>query len=187
MHLRSILFDTYLTLAQAKRFAVKLFVSIYRKLIDTPYQPLAVYKVMRYAIDTDNETDVTEDFLGGKCIAPPNGEVNEFRIQWLGRKYRFVTDLPNNYPSVSHCMNVPQLDQMAVKAVLLNPVEGLHEDVLDRVHKFNGPCFDRFGLKFSMRRMFIHDELDEATKLMVITRYGDIFSFGPDDVFDLKK
>jgi hypothetical protein len=120
-------------------------------------------------------------------ITVAEDEILEFRLQWLGRKYRFVSAKPNAYPSVSHCMKAPSLDQLIVKAVLINASEGVFEDVLKRVNKFNGPCYDRFGETIKVNQMFAHDDLDAASKLMVITRTGDMFAFEPTDVFDLKK
>jgi len=183
-----VLVDGYVYFIRAQRLVLQVLSSFYRKLIGTPYQPMVVYKVIKFkTVPDDNEIDVTNTFLNGERIALSADEVLEFRVQWLGRKYRFVSTNANTYPSVSHCMSDPRMDQMIVKAVLLNATEGLYEDVLERVKKFNGPAYDRFGESIRMKWMFIHDDLEPSTKLMVITRTGNIFSFGPNDVFDLKK
>ena len=163
--------------------------SIYKKTIGTPLQPLIVYKVVRYEknySDVPEETDVTELYLNGKPLHKENTFI-EFRIEWLSKKYRFVSNEDDVYPSVNHCIQKPKNENLIVSATLFNSVDSVYEDVLDRVQKFNGPCYDGFRVKVLMKQMFMNDDIHQHMKLMVITRNGKSHLFGMEDEFDLNK
>lgn len=170
-----------------KRVLQSILGSLYKRTVGIPLQPLHVYKVVRYNEDEDTETDETIRFLNGRPIILPKNEYLEFRVQWLNKKYRYLTSEMFDYPCISNCVKAPQFHQMAIQATLFNHKDGLYEDVLDRIRKFQGPCYDQFDRTIVMKQMFMNDDLDEDMKLMVVTRCGEIHTYGIKDAFDLKK
>ena len=174
---------------QSKVNFIKNFIkSIYTRLIGSPFQPLNVYKVIRYALDSEDAKDVTDVFLSGCVIPYAVNEYLEFRVTWLHAKYRYIvsTDQPE-YPCFIHFVSNDVKKRWIVKAVLMNPTENICEDVISRVSKFNGPNQDTFQKKILVNQMFKNDEMLPDMKLMVITMNGNLLSFDSSDSFDLSK
>ena len=167
-------------------FAKALFSSIYTRLT-FPYQPLNVYKVIRYSSSENESEDVTDIFLKGCIIPYSETEYLEFRVKWLKTKYRFIVSSKQpNYPSFVNFTSAKKLNWI-IKASLINPEDDICEDVLARVLKFYGPNHNVFDNNISIDQMFKGDELRETMRLVIMTSGGDVLIFGSREMFDLKK
>jgi hypothetical protein len=176
--------ETYIQMLSMYQFVTGIFSSILTRLT-SPFQPLNVYKVIKYSInDSEDKTDL---FLNG-CIIPfSETEYLEFRVKWLKTKYRFIVSASQpNYPSFVHFTKLKK-SIWIIKAILINPDDNVSEDVLTRVLKFYGPNLNTFdNLTLTVDQMFKTDELKDTMRLMILTSLGDVLTFQPCDVFNLK-
>ena len=168
------------------QFVTGILSSIMNRLT-SPFQPLNVYKVMKYSLEADESEDSTHLFLNGCVIPFSDVEYLEFRVKWLNTKYRFIVSANQpNYPSFVYFSKLKK-SIWILKALLINPDDNVSEDVLARVLKFYGPNLNTFdNLALTVDQMFKTDELKDTMRLMILTSLGDVLTFQPCDVFNLK-
>ena len=177
--------ETYIQIVTMYNFFTGFFSSIFIRLT-FPFQPLNVYKVMRYSLKANETEDCTNSFLNGCVIPYSETEYLEFRVKWLKIKYRFIvsSDQPN-YPSFVQFTKLKK-NIWILKAILINPEDNVSEDVMSRVSKFYGPNLNTFNnLSLTVDQMFKSDELKDTMRLMILTSLGDVLTFKPNDIFQV--
>jgi hypothetical protein len=184
MYFTGFFVGVYIFYLQTKYAFISSVMSVSHRLLSI-HNPLHVYKVVKYNLGTDEETDMTKEYSKGVCFNLKDSDYLEFRVFWLSQQYRYIVN-DSKFPSYSDFCD--KKGTHIVYAVLVNTREFVYTDVMDRVQKFIG-CSKKpfFGKRIICRQLFINDDLTEDHELHIITKDGRLLQLSVDELIDLNK
>ena len=148
--------------------------------------PLHVYKVVKYNLKTDDETDMTHAYTNGIHFKLTASDYLEIRVHWLDQQYRYLVNETMEFPAYSDFSS--QRGLHILYAVLVNTREFVYTDVMDRVQKFIGRSSKPFfGKTIICKQIFMNDDLTEDHELHIVTKDGRFLQFSVDEVINLNK
>jgi|TARA_B110000261_G_C13093769_1_gene360883 hypothetical protein len=148
--------------------------------------PLHVYKVVKYNLKNDDETDMTHAYTKGVHFKLADSDYLEIRVQWLDQQYRYLVNETMEFPTYFDFSAQRRLH--ILYAVLVNKREFVYTDVMDRVQKFIGRSTKPFfGKTIICRQIFMNDDLTDDHELHIVTKDGRLLQFSVDEVINLKK